>query len=159
MSFVACIARYDIVTQSVIHSCNCLFVQVNTLLFRMMHTRGEEMDIGQDEPLLGGIGGGPPAAGTAPGWSGTRGGATASAVPPGSSSSGGNMNTGGSGGGISWLNEEHIARQCPDVASHSVHLPLLDGANPVFRFLRYVGRKACLSFPRPGSLPWPDIFH
>jgi hypothetical protein len=105
--------------------------QVNTLLFRVMHTRGEEMEAaGQDEQLF---------------FAGAQQHQQQQQQqpppppPPGQPPNlmGGGMRGGADGGsGASWLNEEHIARQCPDVAAHSVHLPLLDGANPVFRFLR-----------------------
>jgi hypothetical protein len=67
--------------------------QVNTMLFRLMLTRGEEME----EPKGGQAG-----------W------------------------------GLSWLNEEHIARQCPEVAHHSIHFPLVNSVNPVYRILRSV---------------------
>ena len=66
-------------------------MQVNTMLFRLMHTRGEELE-GRGEEYGGGV--------------------------------------------PSWLTAERIATQCPDVAAHSVHFPLLDGLNPVFRILR-----------------------
>lgn len=108
---------------------------MNTLLFRVMHTRGEEMEaVGQDEQLFF-AGGQPPQQPPQSQQQQPPGG-----PPPGSAPNlmmrGGADGGGGGGGGASWLNEEHIARQCPDVAAHSVHLPLLDGANPVFRFLR-----------------------
>jgi hypothetical protein len=77
-------------------------------LFRLMHTRGEEMDSHDDRA--------------------------------------------GGAHHLSWLNEEHIARQCPDVAVHSVHFPLLDGVNPVYRILRCAGTGP--SIPHPPQDVW-----
>lgn len=109
--------------------------RVNTLLFRLMHTRGEEME------------GGPEDASNAGG--GVQNSQHHQRQQPYAAGS-----SGGSGGSNpSWLNEEHIARQCPDVASHSVHLPLLDGANPIFRFLRLVSGE-CELLPSRERCPY-----
>lgn len=83
--------------------------RVNRMLFRLMHTRGEEMESPDD-----------------------------------------------SRGGLSWLNEEHIARQCPDVAVHSVHFPLLDGVNPVYRILRLVTSE-CEVLPSRERCPYTVV--
>ncbi|TFJ85191.1 hypothetical protein NSK_003614 [Nannochloropsis salina CCMP1776] len=112
---------------------------VNALLFRLMHTRGEEMEGGPDE------------ASPSPQTPGSR----PSASPP--QRHGVSAVTGGGSAGASahpsWLTEEHIARQCPEVAAHSVHLPMLDGSSPIFRFLRLVSAE-CELLPSRERCPY-----
>lgn len=113
--------------------------RVNALLFRLMHTRGEEMEGGPDE------------ASQSPQTPGSR----PSASPP--QRHGVSAVTGGGSAGASahpsWLTEEHIARQCPEVAAHSVHLPMLDGSSPIFRFLRLVSAE-CELLPSRERCPY-----
>lgn len=119
--------------------------RVNTLLFRLMHTRGEEMEGGSEEassqqqPFYA-RGQRPPPSYQPP-------------PPPLPPYAGGSTGSTANSNNPNWLNEEHIARQCPEVAAHSVHLPMLDGANPIFRFLRLVSGE-CELLPSRERCPY-----
>ena len=54
---------------------------------------------------------------------------------------------------IIWIDPDITARLCPDIAHHSIHLPLTDCSGPCLRFLRIVTEE-CEVLPSRERTPY-----